>query len=252
MEQIKKILKEIYKLLTFQLNLPVISILIVMALSAFFVISMARKRPETFGLLKGATILEEEQKALIAKVSQLIALPEDEDPTVATVSDKDQLDEQAFFKNAQKGDKVLIYTNASKVILYRPSENRVVEVGAVNIKNEDSGLSGVEDIEVMTNRFAILNGTSLAGLASNMEKELKNILPDAEVLSKINAQVEYGETILVDLKGARGEEAKNLAKDLGIKVGSLPEGESVSSDADFLIIVGNDKAPQAPEEKSEE
>jgi hypothetical protein len=57
-----------------------------------------------------------------------MVLPADETPSIATVLDKDKLDGQAFFANAQNGDKMIIYTNAKKAILFRPSEKLVVEV----------------------------------------------------------------------------------------------------------------------------
>ncbi len=78
---------------------------------------------------------QEESKALIAKVGNLIVLPEGEEPTVATVTDPEVLKDQAFFAKAQKGDKVLIYANARKAILYSPSENKIIEVAPVNIGN---------------------------------------------------------------------------------------------------------------------
>lgn len=75
----------------------------------------------------------DEAAALVAEVGALIRLPPDEAPTVATVSDPEKLREQAFFKNASEGDKVLIYTRSKKAILYSPSEKRIVEVANVNL-----------------------------------------------------------------------------------------------------------------------
>lgn len=66
------------------------------------------------------------------KVGRLIELPSDEQPTIVTVSDKDKLAGQLFFLNAQDGDKVLIFPKAGKAILYRPSEDKIIEVGVVN------------------------------------------------------------------------------------------------------------------------
>lgn len=76
---------------------------------------------------------QEETRLLTAAVSQLIVLPEGEDPTIATVNDPEKLKDQPFFARAQKGDKVLIYTRAKKAILYNPFSNKIVEVAPVNI-----------------------------------------------------------------------------------------------------------------------
>ena len=78
-------------------------------------------------------LAQEENKALVAKVGQLIVLPEGEEPTVATVNEPEKLKDQPFFANAKQGDKVLIYTKAKKAILYRTAENKIVEVAPVNI-----------------------------------------------------------------------------------------------------------------------
>lgn len=77
--------------------------------------------------------VREETRELINKVSKLIVLPEGEEPTIATVTDPDRLRDQPFFARAKRGDKVLIYTNARKAILYDPQENRIIEVAPINI-----------------------------------------------------------------------------------------------------------------------
>ena len=79
-----------------------------------------------------------ETAALIAKVSQLILLPADEQPTVATVADPEKLKNQPFFKNSHKGDKVLIYTNAKKAFLYDPVAHKIVEVAPVVIGSSET------------------------------------------------------------------------------------------------------------------
>jgi hypothetical protein len=95
------------------------------------------KYPEKFGLSVATTDnadLQAEADALIAKVGQLIELP-DERPTVATVSNVETLREtQPFFEKALNGDRVLIYTGARKTILYRESTNKIIDVGAVAIQ----------------------------------------------------------------------------------------------------------------------
>lgn len=80
-------------------------------------------------------VSREETTNLVAQVGRLIVLPEGEMPTIATVVDPDKLKNQAFFARAKTGDKVLIYTNAKKAILYDVENNKIVEVAPINIGN---------------------------------------------------------------------------------------------------------------------
>ncbi len=69
---------------------------------------------------------------LLNDIKQVMVLPENEQPTIATVTDPAKLPKQPFFAQAMVGDKVLIYTKAKKIILYRPGEKRVIEVAPLN------------------------------------------------------------------------------------------------------------------------
>lgn len=75
---------------------------------------------------------KEESQELIEKVGRLIVLPENEQPTIATVTDLAKLKGQPFFARAQIGDKVLIYSQSKKAILYRPSADKIIEVAPFN------------------------------------------------------------------------------------------------------------------------
>lgn len=74
---------------------------------------------------------EQEVASVVAEVGQLIVLPEGETPVVAEVADIEALKGQEFFAKAATGDKVLIYTQALKAILYRPSTKKIIEVAPV-------------------------------------------------------------------------------------------------------------------------
>jgi hypothetical protein len=76
-----------------------------------------------------------EIKSITGDVSKLIALPKDEQPTIATVQDKEKLKDQPFFKDSQNGDKVLIYTTSKKAIVYRPTTHTLVNVGPIAIND---------------------------------------------------------------------------------------------------------------------
>jgi len=125
----------------------IFTVLISLLLGAAVIFGLAKQKPEFLGLPKDAAQVQAEVDVLVAEVDRLIALPTDEKPTVATITDVDKLKDQNFFKNAVNGDKVLIYTNARKAILYRPSENRIIEVGAVNISQASPGPSPATEVQ---------------------------------------------------------------------------------------------------------
>lgn len=77
----------------------------------------------------------DEIKGLVAEIGETFVLPEGEEPTLATVTDKEKLAGQAFFEKAENGDKVLIYSNAGRAILYRPSAKKIVDTTTVNVNS---------------------------------------------------------------------------------------------------------------------
>jgi hypothetical protein len=83
-------------------------------------------------------VAQAEQTELVTKVGKITVLPAGETPTIATVSDISKLKDQAFFVNAQNGDKVLIYTKAKKAYLYRPSTNKIINIAPVNLGDQSS------------------------------------------------------------------------------------------------------------------
>lgn len=71
---------------------------------------------------------------ILKRVSEIAVLPEDETPTVATVTDPEALAGQEFFKNTKIGDKVIIYSKARKAILYDPVNHKIVEMAPLNLE----------------------------------------------------------------------------------------------------------------------
>ncbi len=77
----------------------------------------------------------DELKELVAKVGRLVVLPEGEDPTLATVADPELLKDQPFFARAKKGDKVLVYNQAQKALLYDPVADKIIEIAPITNNN---------------------------------------------------------------------------------------------------------------------
>lgn len=83
-------------------------------------------------------VSEAELREVVARVGRFLVLPEDETPTIATVTDPEKLKDQPFFANAQAGDKVLIYSKSRKAILWRPSAQKIIELSALSIGQDGS------------------------------------------------------------------------------------------------------------------
>lgn len=88
-----------------------------------------------------AALAKKEVAALVQRVGKLMELPSDEEPTIATISDKTKLSAQPFFARAKNGDKVLIYTQAKKAILYDPIANKIIDVTNINVAPSPSATS---------------------------------------------------------------------------------------------------------------
>lgn len=170
-------------------------------------------------------VAKAETEALVAEVSKLIDLPKDETPTVATVLDKDKLKDQPFFANAQNGDKILIYTKAKKAIIYRPKENKLINVGPIAIDQK-------AQVQV-----AIVNA---GGDSGETEKKLNDKFSGTvTILSKTDAKNKNSvkKLTVVDATGQNAEAAKQIASELGGEVGSLPAGETAPQGAAIVVFV---------------
>lgn len=106
--------------------LPAVAV-IAIALAGYFYVQVRslKQNPQA--------IAQKEVTELVEKVSKLMVLPTGETPTVATVSDPAVLKDQPFFASAVKGDKVLIYAQAKKAVLYSVLLNKILDVAPLNI-----------------------------------------------------------------------------------------------------------------------
>ncbi|MBI3888454.1 hypothetical protein HY311_01530 [Candidatus Nomurabacteria bacterium] len=91
-------------------------------------------------------VAQKETASLVEKVSKIIVLPQGETPTVATVSDPEVLKDQPFFLQAEKGDKVLIYAQAKKAILYSVSLNKILNVAPLNVGDKATTIAPAQTI----------------------------------------------------------------------------------------------------------
>lgn len=197
-----------------------------------------------------------ESAALVERISQVAILP-NEEPTVAAVTDAEKLKEQPFFAGAQNGDKVLFFAQAKKAVLFRPGENKIVEMMALNGALPGSQTENVtpaneqsaaKEPDVVTEenteaprekmKVAVYNGTKIKGLAKTTAEKI-GVVEKIEIVSTGNAAGNYEKTLIIDFSGQNEELINNIKEKIGGETGQLPEGESKPT-ADILIIAGSD------------
>ena len=80
--------------------------------------------------------VQKETEALVSALGKLMELPQDETPTIATISNKEKLNGQPFFAAGENGDKLFTYTKAMKAVLYRPKTNKIINVAPIVVSQE--------------------------------------------------------------------------------------------------------------------
>lgn len=208
---------------------------------------------------------QKETEILMVKVGQLMELPKDENPTVATVTDKEKVKSQPFFANAENGDKVLIFVKAQKAILYRRSMNKIINVSSVNLNQAKTGADqnssqmqnqdqpqessqsqlpadqGTSSDSVQeTLRVALYNGSTIVGLTLKAETRINEAVDNVVVVTKQNAQNhDYENSTVVNLSGKSQDKVQAIADIFKAQVSDMPTGEA-KPDADVLVILGKE------------
>lgn len=233
----KKLLPFVLK----RISIPLIFPLLLFIVAVFYGYSYYNLSQELSELRANPRLLaDKEAQQLVIEVGKFMALPTGESPTVATVTDVEKLKKQPLFAKAANGDKLLIYSEAKKAILYRPNEEKVIDVVAVNIGGVATSITPVvaAATEVIRHSIALYNGTKVDGVTSQAESTLKVKFPNIDIVSKENAKSNtYTRTLVIDIKGNQQKVAEQMATTLSGQVGKLPPGE-LRPQADFLIIVG--------------
>lgn len=167
-------------------------------------------------------VSQNEAKALKQKVGQLIQLPS-ENPTVATISDVTKLKDQPFFDGAKNGDKVLIFTEARKAIIYRESENKIINSGPIAVTSDQTANKNVTILASKNGASADAKSSiaSITGVTVTEGKATKN----------------YTKTQVVAVDGASADKAQEIATALGGEVVSgIPSGETAPAGAAIVVF----------------
>ena len=182
---------------------------------------------------------EQQTKALLEKLSKLIILPADPNPVVAVINDVEALAaDQDFYKDANNGDKVILFQKDSKAIIYNEEANRLVNVGPIYFNNADGTPQAAVNAADRLN-IELRNGTSQAGGTTAVRDQLvKNYAFNVTRLGKA-AKSDYTGYVLVDgTDGSKASLIESLQKELGATVvKEVPTGEA-DLKTEVMIIVG--------------
>ena len=168
---------------------------------------------------------DQQAKDLKAKVAKLITVP-DETPTIATVEDKEKLKDQPFFKDAENGDRILIFTQAKKAVIYREKDNRLINVGPIAVTSDATTKTAVSILSSKGTDSATATEGKLSSIASSL------------TVTKGTAATTYAKTKVYDVSGRQSDLATKLASLTGGDVvTALPAGETVPEGAQIVVFV---------------
>lgn len=176
------------------------------------------------------TVAKETSERVIGEVSKLYKLPTKETPTVARVEDKQKLSGQEFFKSAQDGDYILIYTSSKLAVLYRESANQLINVGPINLTDQSSKPT-----------VGVLNGSGGTDRLKALETQLQPVASQIRILGAATDAVNKATpiTLVIDVSGKNAALVESIAKQIkGQVAASMPAGEAAPSGAEIVIIAG--------------
>lgn len=200
-------------------------VLVVLVLGASMATSLIYYRKyQELNRMTADQFSQRSNQKIIGKVSRLYSLPTDEQPSIATIKDKETVKKQyPFLSQAENDDILLLYQKAQLAILYRPSTGQLVKVGALNISDDKAASARIKVIGAITDR-----------------ENVGKLLTDSKLtFTQGEAKSSYSGVTVVDLTGKNEAQAKNLATIVKGQVGSLPTGEDKPADVDLLIIAGS-------------
>lgn len=178
------------------------------------------------------SLVKQEVAQLTQKIGQFMELPKEE-PSVATITDKNKLKDQLFFANSENGDKLLIFTKAGEAILYRPSTNKIITVAPINLQTSETPTPETTPSII---KVAIYNGGKKAGLAETMKSKISQTINNIVVTTGNAQKNDYQKTLVINLKNVSNDFLNQVIQITNGEVSNLPEGE-IKPDADILIIV---------------
>jgi hypothetical protein len=173
-------------------------------------------------------ISKDSKGSIISKIEKHMILPS-ESPVVAEVTDKEKL-QSSLKRSTEKGDYVLLYDKAQKVIVYRPSTDRIIDVQPI--------LYGSQPNPNFNATIAIYNGSGSENVAKKFIEKLYTSYPNVRLIAKEDVNRTFPSTIVLT-EDETSTVPDEIANTLNIKAGIVPEGIDAGK-ADITFVVGID------------
>jgi len=177
-----------------------------------------------------------ELNSITAKVSKLYDLPEGKS-TLATVEDSNRLKSKPFFKDVKNGDKILIYIEAQQAIIYRPSDDLIVNVGPITISDTRATTTTTTTVNSQPESTT----ASIDVVAKNNDSNATTARLNKDYVSKVtvkqvSSQDSFDATIIVINNLQFVDLGNEIATTLKGTVGEMPEGQ-IDTGADITIYI---------------
>jgi len=215
-----------------------------------------------------------DDSSLLSTLSKVIILP-NEEPSVITLTEDNKnelIKKYNHFTNSKIDDKLLIFKDAKKGILYRPSDSLIVEVVGLEFTNTANPRTTARSVTPSVNTataknpevtdanptkketpvekkivqkltnisVVLLNGTTINGLTLKADPILAKSLKTHKVSVRDNAAVQtYKKSVVVYLAPEYKEAAENLAKEMGVTAQKVvPSTQPKPTAGNILVILG--------------
>lgn len=200
-----------------------------------------------------------DMESLIKRVSELILVSLEEEPTVATVQDAEILraTNPSFYKDAKNGDRLLVWTD--KAVLYSTEEDKLLAVMLISATSTEGVMPTEEDkngedmmeespqmetptstIESEEIAIQVRNGTKVGGLAGKLSNKLKGEGFTVELVADARLK-DYDKTVILKVSDKEMPATiKALVDLMGAEVlEETPDGET-GVGGDVVIFIGAD------------
>lgn len=113
----------------------VVLLLTVALVAAAYFYRQSQATRDELARVKSMTVTVPQAATVLQQIGGLMELPSDEEPQVATITDKSKLENQPLLTKAQNQDVFVVYSKARKAILYRPSTNKIIDVFPITVSS---------------------------------------------------------------------------------------------------------------------